>query len=1131
MKSNSPNFAFLNVHDPLLATLGSLAELYAVDDPNTALLKLRQFGEALLQRTALEGGVPAGAGTTQFGLINLLAGDGLLPRDVADQFHALRQIGNDAVHAFQGDLGQAVHMLKVARELGVWFHRTFKDAQFSPGAFVRPQRPGDQAAELRDQVDQLRREVDEQRRRVEEAGFAAELEAELRREAENRAQSSTSDRDAALELAAELEGLLADERARLAAELAAAAAAPAPADEATEAWRNRARAAASLMSMGEAETRERIDQQLRDAGWEADTRVLRYGAGTRPERGRSIAIAEWPTASGPADYVLFDGLVAVAAVEAKRAGVNVPGALEQAARYSRDYSPGAHAQPAGGPWDGHHIPFLFAANGRGYLAQVQERSGVWFRDARRRTNHPRALAGWYSPEGLRNLLAQDVAAAEEALRATDPHGPDLREYQVQAIQAVEAALLRGERRVMVAMATGTGKTRVAVILLHRLLESGLFRRVLFLVDRNTLGEQAHGVFSSVTVEGTYTFTSAHEVARVDRPADEDTVVDIATVQGMVKRVLYADGGAPPVDAYDCVIVDECHRGYTLDREMSAAELLFRSEDDYISKYRRLIEYFDAVKIGLTATPAQHSTEIFGRPVFQYSYRQAVVDGYLVDHRPPTRIVTVLAEDGITWERGEAVQALDPSTQEIEVFEAPDEIRMDVEKFNSRVVVEDFNRVVCDELARHIDPAAPGKTLVFCVNDAHADLVVRLLRSAFAERYGDVPYDAVAKITGAAENPSQLVRRFRNEQQPVVAVTVDLLTTGIDVPKIVNLVFLRRVRSRILYEQMLGRATRLMKDLDGHGLVKESFTIYDAVDLYASLQAYTDMKPVLPNPSIGFEQLAAELAELADDDLRAAVRDQIVAKLRRGGARLQGSHGDDVEALTGLDIRHLADHLAGLAPAEAAGFMAAHPGLPGLLDEFRAGGGTRLLVSDHRDEVRRVEHGYGNGQRPADFLESFAEYLRTHLNEIPALTVVLQRPRDLTRQQLKELALELGLRGFTEANLRTAWQDATNQDIAATIIGYVRQAALREPLVPYEERVGRALRKILSSRAWLAPQRQWLERIGRQMVLETVVDRAALDSGLFLEQGGGFDRINRFFFDGQLEEVRAELHDEVWRASA
>ena len=298
--------------------------------------------------------------------------------------------------------------------------------------------------------------------------------------------------------------------------------------------------------------------------------------------------------------------------------------------------------------------------------------------------------------------------------------------------------------------------------------------------------------------------------------------------------------------------------------MSDAELGFRNEQDYISKYSRVLDHFDAVRIGLTATPALHTTDLFGGPdrlpIYQYSYRQAVIDGYLIDHEPPFRIITSLAEDGMRWRQGETMKILHTKTSTLELYSTPDEVKVEVEQFNTRVITEDFNRVVCEALAEQIDPSLPGKTLVFCATDAHADMVVGLLKEAFKQRYGSVEDDAVVKITGAADKPMQLIRKFKNERLPSVAVTVDLLTTGIDVPEIVNLVLIRRVRSRILYEQMLGRATRLCDDLYGSGQPKERFMIYDAVDLYAALEPYTSMKPVVTQPKITFRATVAGIGD-------------------------------------------------------------------------------------------------------------------------------------------------------------------------------------------------------------------------------------------------------------------------------
>ena len=175
-----------------------------------------------------------------------------------------------------------------------------------------------------------------------------------------------------------------------------------------------------------------------------------------------------------------------------------------------------------------------------------------------------------------------------------------------------------------------------------------------------------------------------------------------------------------------------------------------------------------------------------------------------------------------------MKAYNTRTNQVELFNAPDAIKLEVDAFNRKVITEDFNRVVCRELAKELDPSSRQKTLIFCVNDLHADLVVALLKEAFEARYGIVDDDAVMKITGNADKPLELIRRYRNERNPNVAVTVDLLTTGIDVPAICNLVFLRRVNSRILFDQMLGRATRLSVDPE---IEKETFRIFDAVGMY------------------------------------------------------------------------------------------------------------------------------------------------------------------------------------------------------------------------------------------------------------------------------------------------------------
>lgn len=1104
-----------------LVRLGMLAERYFADDPNTAILKLRQLAELLAQLVAARVGLYTSREEAQYDLLRRLQEQGILPRDIAQLFGEVRRAGNAASHAIVGDHRTALAVLKITWQLGIWFHRTFSNAAFKPGPFVPPTPPKDESEELRAEFLTLSNALAEyQAAHQDVSERLASTEAKLREAKDEQAFWEQMAVEAEQAKAALAQKLSMDQAQGLAQPKATVAA-----------FVTAATTAASAVELDEADTRKLIDEQLRDVGWSADSATLSFAKGSRPEKGKNLAIAEWPTASGPADYVLFVGLIPAAAVEAKRKNIDVSSALQQAKRYSRTFKSDEGLVSPGGPWREFQIPFVFSSNGRPYLRQLATRSGTWFCDLRNPENLGHALDGWYTPEGLVALLKRDEGRAHEQLKI-EPfnYGFPLRHYQQAAIQAVEAAISQGQREMLLAMATGTGKTKTCIALIYRLLKAQRFRRVLFLVDRSALGEQAANAFKDTRMESLQTFADVFGIKELDdqRP-DSDTAVHVATVQGLVQRVLYPSESAlpPSVDQYDCIVVDECHRGYLLDRELSDTELGFRNFDEYISTYRRVLDYFDAVKIGLTATPALHTTQIFGVPIFNYGYREAVIDGYLVDHEPPVQINTQLSTGGIVWRVGEQVAVYNARQNQVDLFTTPDEIRIDVEDFNRKVITESFNRVVCEYLAGELDPSSRQKTLIFCVNDAHADLVVDQLKKAFAKQYGSVEDDAVLKITGAADKPLQLIRRYKNERSPNVAVTVDLLTTGIDVPEICNLVLLRRVNSRILFDQMLGRATRLCEEIG-----KEAFRVFDAVKIYEALQNVTAMQPVVVNPFITFTQLSRELGEVATNEERGLVRDQFIAKLQRKKRHLSDSQARDFETRAGMPPDAFIRQLRTMALPDIAAWFTQNPDLGEILDRRGYGQSTPTYFSVHEDTFLGTERGYGNAKKPEDYLKEFSAFIRSRGNEIPALVTVLTRPRELTRKQLRELALELDRAGYSEASLSTAWREMTNQDIAARIVGYIRQAAIGDALVPYEQRVDRALQRMLGSRSWTTPQRQWLQKIAAQTKTNLIVDRAALDDPdlLFKREGGGFARLDRIFA-GELQLVLDTFNDSLWSPAA
>lgn len=863
-------------------------------------------------------------------------------------------------------------------------------------------------------------------------------------------------------------------------------------------------------------------------GWQVDSQTLRHGLGTRPEKGRNLAIAEWPTASGPADYAFFVGETLMALVEAKRKNKNVHSAVGQAERYARGVQWENGGKPAGGPWEEFQAPFAYAANGRDYNAQIKTESGIWFRDLRRPQNAKTALTDWHTPEGLTEKLEVDRAAAEADLEKRNFNfGFKLRPYQINAIKAVEKGLTDDQRLMLLAMATGTGKTKLAIALAYRMLDSKCFLRLCFIVDRSALGEQAFQAFDTTRMIGAKTFAEIFGLKGLgDRNIGRDVKVHICTIQSLVRRVLAsAPEDRPPVDQYDLMIIDECHRGYLLDREMSEAEAAFRDEADYISKYRRVLEHFDATKIGLTATPALHTSEIFGQPIYRYGYREAVVDGWLIDHDPPHQIKTALSAAGITFEKGETVQVFNTETGEIDLAEMEDDLGFQVQHFNRKVMTPTFNKVVAEELACRIDPFFDGKTLIFAASDRHADQVVDALLKAYRDAGWETEDDMIRKITGSVDKVSDVIRSYKNDRFPNIAVTVDLLTTGIDVPKITNLVFLRRVNSRILYDQMIGRATRPCDEIG-----KEVFQIYDAVDLYPQLQNLTEMRPVVVSPTVTFEELFDGLERVDEEGHQEQIREQIAVKLSRKVRKIGEEQRRQYEAETGETPEETLARIRSASAAEVREWAREKPGIGAFFDFTGDGGAPPILpIAEHDDRVIAVTRGYGDGAKPEDFIESFSTFVRENWNKIAALSTVLTRPRDLTRSALKELRTELDRLHFTEPNLRSAWRESTNDDVAASIIGFIRQAAIGDPLVPYAERIDRATRAIAARRNLSSLQRRWLERIAEELKRQTLLDAEAFDEQPFAKDGG-YRRFNKIF-NGELEQLLIDIQDEAWNPAA
>jgi type I restriction enzyme R subunit len=1119
----SSNFHFLAKQDVRLARLGALAERFFFDDYPTALFKLRQLGEFMAKDVAARHGLLPSNSVSFDEVLRALKLRSILPREVGELFFHLKRLGNVAVHENEAKASEALMGLKIARAAAIWFHQSYGGApDFKPGPFIPPIAPVDATAGLTDELDQLRARVRASADSEAKARLAYQDAEAARLAATATADALRNEREFWERYAAETETGLRETKAALQAAQAAAQAAPQPQLDQLALF---AIQQADKVELDEKTARILIDDQLRVAGWTVDSVNLRHADGARPAPGQKVAIAEWPTDSGPVDYALFIEGRCVGVVEAKRGIKDVPGRLGQAKRYARDIQLTPDETVQDSPWlqgvEQYRVPFLFVTNGRPYVKQLATKSGIWFWDARPGQGDPRALPEWFSPrdlvERLEQVVTEMAGVAEREIGVTG-----LRSYQQAAIAAVEAAVTRGQRDILLAMATGTGKTRLAIALMYELLRRKRFRRILFLVDRNALGRQTLDAMSTTDTSGFLKFDQVFPIADMARKFPEATDrVQVATVQAMVRRLFDdPDATRPTPGTYDLIIVDEAHRGYTLDAELREDDLGFRDLEDYLSAYRRVLDYFDATRIALTATPALHTREIFGAPVFRYGYRQAVIDGFLIDHRPPRRITTALSQTGISFEAGEEVNVMDPRTGQIDLFDLDDQVDFEVAEFNKKVYTRAFNRAVADAVARECPPTDRGKTLLFAARDDHADILVDELRAALTEEYGPQPHDLIEKITGSIDKPLDRIKAFKNDPRPKYVVTVDLLTTGIDVPAITNLVFVRRVNSRILYDQMIGRATRPCAEIG-----KEYFRIFDAVDIYANLQDVTDMRPVVVDPALSFATLIGDLERAGAEVDRDFVRDQIVVKLRQRIRHIDPARREALEAVLG-PLEDLPNRLRSAPAADTLALFRQHPSLAAVLDAANpARPRDGVYISEHEDELLSIEDDYGGRASPADYIESFEAFVRANMNATPALIAATQRPRELTRKELKDLAVLLDEHHFSEASLRQAYGRARNADIAAHIIGFVRQAAIGEPLVPYETRVENGVQRILDSRAWTPKQKQWLIRIGRALRAQPVSDPEILADPLFA-QAGGYDTVDREFDHG-LGEVLKDLNTAIW----
>lgn len=877
--------------------------------------------------------------------------------------------------------------------------------------------------------------------------------------------------------------------------------------------------------------KKRIDPKLDAAGWS-----LRK----RSSGGAAFRTEEEETANGPADYALWHDGGIVGVVEAKKVSTGPQNVLTQAARYAKGL-PNAKLR-----YDGHGCPFLYSTNGEVF----------WFHDVRDRLNRSRKVAGFHTPSALAEMLGRDFDAECDALAKLPHDHPRLRPYQRDANAAVEKAIAERKRALLVAMATGTGKTFTLVNQVYRLMKARVARRVLFLVDRRALAAQAVRAFSAFEVEPGKKFDQVYEVysSRFQKEdfGDEEKFdpkvlphkyltdpkpghgfVYVATIQRMAINILGrnaifglgdealdddADRIEIPIHAFDVIVADECHRGYT---------------SQEISTWRSTLDHFDAIKIGLTATPASHTTAYFTNKVYEYSYEQAVRDGFLVDY-DVVKLRSEVKMSGVFLRRGENVEVVDPTTGLSALDQLEDERQFDTTEIEAKVTAPESNRKILEEIKKHTDEHEKRygrfpKTLIFAVNDldhtSHADQLVDLARDLYGR--GDA---FVQKITGRVDRPLQRIREFRNRPEPGIAVTVDLLTTGVDIPDLEFIVFLRPVRSRILFEQMLGRGTRKGEKLAD----KDHFTVFDCFD--GTLLAYfkkatgiTAEEPIKPTKPI--KEIVEDIWANRDRDYNVGV---LIKRLQRIDKSMSGEAREMFAAFVpDGDVAAYARSLRSKLREDFTGTMKQLRADPfqRLLVDYPRAERTFIRAYEQQDNVSSmlmVRDASGQEYKPEDYLKVFERFVRENQAHIDAIRILLDRPRAWSPSALSELRdkLRYSPYRFTVDNLQRA-HEVAHRKALVDIISMVKHAAdEKAPLLTSSERVERAFTKLTTGHTFTGDQQHWLDRIREHLRENLSIDRSDFDLLPVFTDAGGWGAARRIFGEKQLDELLHELNEAI-----
>jgi type I restriction enzyme R subunit len=929
------------------------------------------------------------------------------------------------------------------------------------------------------------------------------------------------------------------------------------------------------MTTPEAKARQNIDAQLRACGWAIQDR-----SAMNLYANQGVAVREFPLDTGFADYLLFVDRKAVGVIEAKKEGVPLTVAEGQAAGYTTGL-------PQTIPHVELPLPFVYESTG------VE----TFFRDNRDPDPCSRRVFSFHRPETLAEWLSQEETLRGRLKSMPETHPlvkGDLWPPQVEAIENLEQSFANNQPRSLIQMATGSGKTFTAVNFVYRLIKHAKAKRVLFLVDRNNLGRQTFKEFDQfVTPDDGRKFSELYNIQHMQSNVlDDVSKVHITTIQRLYSMLSGEEefdsaneeaslwdmegvlSGQPekvvtynpnlPIEYYDFIITDECHRSiYNL--------------------WRQVLEYFDAFIIGLTATPSKQTFGFFNQNlVMEYSRQRAIADGINVDGSV-FRIKTRITEQGSTIEKGWYIGRRDKRTRRQRWEQLDEDLSYAPGELDRNVTAPGQIRTILNTYKDSLDELFPGreevpKTLIFAKDDNHAEEIVRITRQVFSK--GD---DFCQKVTYLAEGkPEDIITSFRTSYNPRIAVTVDMIATGTDIKPLEVLLFMRAVRSRVLFEQMLGRGTRIISDTDFQSVTitphahKSRYIIVDAVGV--TEQELIDIGTMERKPSVPLKKLLEAVAVGAVD---ADVMETLARRLSLMENRLTKGRREEISQL--LDIPSAPEQFSTLKEVsnalldaldpdfirEQAILNSANPEIEPTKEEIktaqeelihraiyplaanpdlRAYLMEREIIIDETSVDTVIEAGFDADAsgRANQLVQSFEDFIEENKDEITALQILFSRPytqKHLDYEQVKELAAGLQERlhekdplYLTEELWRAYMQlekdrvrGAGEQRVLSDLISLVRHAAMDEELVPYPERVQLRYEDWLARQAaqgqtFTPQQRWWLDEIARHIGNNIAISMDDLNYFGFQARGGQLAA--KKLFGGKIGYVINELNSSL-----